>query len=110
MADSRKDREREGRVLERAVVLVTGSSMVSPDIWRNAFADVVTLPQLFKNNGYFTQGMGKVYHPGYDDEPSWSTPWTGPKGVIQYGSAEAQDIVKKAREKLMKHGRLLEQK
>jgi iduronate 2-sulfatase len=44
--------------------------------FRAAMPDVVTLPQLFKQNGYFVQGMGKIYHPGYDDPPSWSVPWT----------------------------------
>jgi arylsulfatase A-like enzyme len=33
---------------------------------------VVTLPQFFKNHGYHSQGLGKIYHPGCDDPPSWS--------------------------------------
>ena len=39
----------------------------------------MTLPQLFKNNGYFVQGMGKSYHGSLDDAPSWSVPWGTPK-------------------------------
>ncbi len=40
-----------------------------------------TLPQYFKNNGYRTFGMGKVFHPrrhelGIGDPPSWSEPFT----------------------------------
>ncbi len=40
-----------------------------------------TLPQYFKNNGYRTLGMGKVFHPkhhelGIGDPPSWSEPFT----------------------------------
>ena len=31
-----------------------------------------TLPQLFKNNGYTTIRVGKIYHGGIDDLPSWS--------------------------------------
>lgn len=37
-----------------------------------------TLPQIFKENGYFTQSIGKIFHPGIssnfsDDSPySWS--------------------------------------
>ena len=48
--------------------------------FRDALPDVVTLPQHFKNNGYYTHGVGKIYHPGYNDEPTWSVPWEGTKG------------------------------
>ena len=34
--------------------------------------DVVTLPEHFKNNGYYTRSFGKIYHPGLDDPQSWS--------------------------------------
>lgn len=47
--------------------------------FRKALPDVVTLPQHFKNNGYYAHGVGKIYHPGYNDEPSWSVPWEGTK-------------------------------
>jgi iduronate 2-sulfatase len=43
--------------------------------FRDALPAVVTLPQLFKQNGYFVQGIGKIYHPGFDDPQSWSVPW-----------------------------------
>src|SRR5262249_39398055 len=43
--------------------------------FRAALPEVITLPQQFKNHGYFVQGMGKVYHVGYDDPASWSVPW-----------------------------------
>ncbi|MBL9188682.1 MAG: sulfatase [Opitutaceae bacterium] len=36
--------------------------------------DVTTLPQHFKNQGYFTRSMGKIYHVGIDDDASWSVP------------------------------------
>src|SRR6266480_3935589 len=61
--------------------LMTGTRPDTTKVWdlvthfRKALPDVVTLPQLFKNNGYFVQGMGKLYHGGYDDPPSWSVPW-----------------------------------
>jgi iduronate 2-sulfatase len=48
--------------------------------FRKALPDVVTLPQHFKANGYHARGVGKIYHPGYNDEPSWSEPWEGTKG------------------------------
>jgi len=55
---------------------------------RSTMPDITTLPQHFKNNGYFTRSLGKVYHVGIDDPPSWSVPsWQskkpryGPEGV-----------------------------
>lgn len=45
--------------------------------FRKARPDAITLPQHFKQHGYHTQGLGKVYHGGLDDPSSWSTPhWT----------------------------------
>jgi len=32
----------------------------------------VTLPQYFKNNGYASVRVGKIFHGGIDDEPSWT--------------------------------------
>jgi iduronate 2-sulfatase len=47
--------------------------------FRKALPDVVTLPQHFKNNGYFVQGMGKIFHLGLDDPDSWSVASTVPQ-------------------------------
>jgi arylsulfatase A-like enzyme len=47
---------------------------------RSAMPDITTLPQHFKNCGYFTRSLGKVYHVGIDDPDSWSVPsWQSPK-------------------------------
>ena len=65
--------------------LLTGSRPDTTKVWdlvthfRDAIPNVVTLPQHFRQNGYFVQGMGKIFHPGYDDERSWSVPWQTPK-------------------------------
>ena len=45
-----------------------------------------TLPQIFKNNGYHTESIGKVYHVGHgntNDKESWSVPHYDDK-VIEY--------------------------
>jgi iduronate 2-sulfatase len=65
--------------------LLTGTRPDTTRVWdlkthfRKALPDVVTLPQYFKNNGYFAQGMGKVFHLGLDDPASWSIPATFPR-------------------------------
>ncbi len=43
--------------------------------------NVVTLPQFFRNNGYFVANSGKTFHYVYDDKPSWeiSEAGNGPK-------------------------------
>jgi iduronate 2-sulfatase len=35
---------------------------------RNKWPDLVTLPQLFRHNGYFSAGLGKLFHMGTDEE------------------------------------------
>jgi iduronate 2-sulfatase len=40
--------------------------------FRNAHPEWVTLPQLFKQNGYATIRVGKIFHGGIDDAVSWT--------------------------------------
>lgn len=42
--------------------------------FRDTVPGVVTLPQYFKNRGYHTEGICKIYHEGLDDAQSWSVP------------------------------------
>ncbi len=58
------------------------------DHFRKFIPDVVTLPQYFKQHGYFTQGLSKIYHPGLDDPQSWSVPHWQPNAP-NYGDPEA---------------------
>lgn len=39
--------------------------------WRNAGGNFTTLPQYFKENGYFTASMGKVFHNGKQKNHSY---------------------------------------
>ena len=48
--------------------------------WRNAGGNFTTIPQYFKENGYTSVGMGKIFHPGSasgndDINYSWSEPF-----------------------------------
>lgn len=63
--------------------LLTGRRPDTIEVWdlaahfRRALPDVVTLPQHFKNHGYHTRSIGKIYHGSgkpSQDPPSWSTP------------------------------------
>jgi len=61
--------------------LMTGRRPDTIRVWdlathfRETLPDVVTLPQHFKNHGYHTRSIGKIYHGGgkpAKDPPSWS--------------------------------------
>jgi arylsulfatase A-like enzyme len=77
---------------------------------RATMPDVVTLPQHFKNQGYHTRSLGKIYHVGIDDDPSWTVPaWHskkpryGPIGrtaiEVQRKEDEAKGIKRQGRAK-----------
>jgi arylsulfatase A-like enzyme len=61
-----------------------------PTHFRDKKPDAVTIPQHFKDNGYFTEHVGKIFHTGHgnrDDKLSWSRmkkypsqPRFGPEG------------------------------
>ena len=75
--------------------------------FRTMHPDIVTLPQHFKNNGYHTRSMGKIYHgvfqkgssrtvpDTFGDEPSWSVPTFRPGPRYYYtdeGIAAAKQV------------------
>ncbi len=60
---------------------------------RATMPDITTMPQHFKNNGYHTRSLGKVYHVGIDDDASWTVPaWHSKKPRT---SAETQAAIAK---------------
>jgi arylsulfatase A-like enzyme len=64
---------------------------------REPMPEVVTLPQHFRNNGYFTRSLGKVYHVGIDDPASWSMPpWHSKKP--RYGPIGSEAVAKRRAE------------
>ena len=70
--------------------LLTGLRPDTTRVWgnrthfRETMPDLVTLPQRFKQSGYYTQAIGKVLHGNKADQPSWSVPaW--PTGGRQAG-------------------------
>ncbi|MBF0197227.1 MAG: sulfatase [Planctomycetes bacterium] len=88
--------------------LLTGLLPNNSKVWnfgdkmRQTNKDVLTLPQYFKQKGYYTQGMGKVFDGrccdgwGPQDRISWSTPLTwagGKKALGGYTSQEAVDKI-----------------
>ncbi|MDX9982132.1 MAG: sulfatase [Lentisphaeria bacterium] len=54
--------------------------------FRKNVPEVTTLPEHFKNQGYFVTGIGKLFHGGLNDEQSWSEPYLridGGKGYVE---------------------------
>jgi uncharacterized sulfatase len=89
--------------------LLSGMRPDTTRIWENHIAvrdtlpDVVTLPQLFRNNGWHSVRIGKMYHmdvPGsvgtnkWDDPPSWDVA-ISPPGKEQRTVGEGRNITAK---------------
>jgi iduronate 2-sulfatase len=90
---------KQGMVFERAYCqqavcspsrtsLLTGTRPDTTKVWdlvthfRDAMPDQPTVLGHFKQHGWFVQGMGKIFHPGYDDPRSWSVPWQSPEAEV----------------------------
>lgn len=81
--------------------------------FRKRHPDVRTIPQWFKEHGYHTQSMGKIYHgvfpPGssitvadtFGDAPSWSAPTFRP-GPRYYYTEAGMDAAKKVFQRIYK--------
>ena len=74
--------------------LMTGRRPDATRVWdlethfRTALPDAVTVAQYFKDHGYHSMSMGKIFHGGFDDPKSWSVPSQYPKSP-QYASEAA---------------------
>ncbi|WP_182869148.1 sulfatase [Stieleria mannarensis] len=81
--------------------------------FRKLVPDVVTLPQHFKNHGYFTQSFGKIYHGAwetayvgnsYQDPVSWSAPRFASSPRYYFsdeGVRIAREIFQRSRDKFL---------
>ena len=78
--------------------LMTGRRPDATRVWdlethfRKALPEAVTVAAYFKSHGYHSQAMGKIFHGGFDDAPSWSVPWETPKAPA-YASEAALKMV-----------------
>lgn len=61
--------------------------------FRTTVPDVITLPQHFKNNGYYSVGMGKIFHGNLQDERSWNEPWWRPETKSGSGYMKEENIL-----------------
>ena len=65
--------------------LMTGRRPDATRVWdlethfRTALPDAVTVAQYFKDHGYHSMSMGKIFHGGFDDPKSWSVPSQFPR-------------------------------
>lgn len=69
-----------------------------PTNFRKHKPDVVTVAEHFKNHGYYTEGIGKIYHLGHgntDDPRSWSVMRRHPRSP-RFGP-EGQEVLKRQR-------------
>jgi iduronate 2-sulfatase len=57
--------------------------------FRDTIPDVVTLPQHFREHGYFTAKTGKIFHDGLDDPKAWDVGGT-PHVVQQARTGQAK--------------------
>lgn len=76
--------------------LLTGLRPDTLRVWdlitnsRDTMPRAVTLPQHFKQHGYRTVGMGKIYHNTFPDQKSWSIPKPPVRDTAMYSDESLQ--------------------
>ena len=91
--------------------VLTGLRPDSTKVWdletdfRNTVPDVVTLPQHFRQHGYHTQSIGKVFHKSHmqDDAMSWSIPSRRAPGS-NWINATSRELLGSLQKSADKHG------
>lgn len=71
--------------------------------FRAFIPDVVTVSQHFKNHGYHSQAISKIYHRRLDDPQSWSVPQSRPKAPT-YIDPKIRAQMRKTRRELESKG------
>ena len=64
--------------------------------FRRVHPDAITLPQYFKEHGYRTEGLGKIFHVGHgnhEDPRSWSVPHL-PGKVVAYAERPGRALTR----------------
>lgn len=71
-------------------------------IFRKNIPDLVTLPQVFKDNGYITKSIGKIYHSlKTSDKKSWSDgSWFGNRELNARGYVLEENQIRSVKNKL----------
>ncbi|MHC4444947.1 MAG: sulfatase [Planctomycetota bacterium] len=73
---------------------------------RKLLPNTVFLPQYFKNNGYHTEGLGKIYHNNHDDALSWSVPhWLPEHYKDSYVTKAGRKLLQRMRDEARSAGK-----
>ncbi|QDU40910.1 Arylsulfatase [Maioricimonas rarisocia] len=72
--------------------------------FRDRVPGAVTLPQMFKRNGYAVLGMGKIFHNERDDPQSWHAYFAADARDDTYMTAENQALVREKFEAALAQG------
>ena len=62
---------------------------------RRTMSDAITLPQLYKNSGYTTISLGKIYHHANDDPEGWSERDAVANRGLRYALKDNQEIIRR---------------